>query len=758
VSEVGALRICSMLLSAKSIPATTRKRLDPHELVTVSAALQSEYEADGWVLEKALKRGVKMRRLKAHDVAFEDRVWATFASLNFPALNADRRFILAYGGSPNERKQIDVFVADEEVVLVIECKSAARPASHAFKSEIEAIQGTRQGIIRAIQAEFPKRKIKFVLATNNYVVSPATLDRIEAADIIHLDEDAIDYYLDLAKHLGKAARFQLLGRLFAGTKIPGLEPAVSAIEGRMGGHKYYAFMIEPARLLKLAYILHRDKANSLLMPTYQRIIKKARLRKVSDFVENGGFFPNSIVLNIEAGRRGLRFDRASTVGDGAKLGTLHLPQTFRSAYVIDGQHRLYGYADSELAATELIPVVAFVSLPRAEQVRLFMQINENQKAVPKNLRNTLNADLLWSSDDLSERARALRLRLAQHLEEKKTSPLHGRIIVGEDRATELRCITIDALSRGVDRGRFIGSFTSTEIKEAGSFYRGDQEATFDQVAAFLELALSRLREGLESQWSLGRAEGGFVFMNNGVESFLRVLGDVVDHLIVREKVDPLKEPAVDVYAEVEPYIDVIVEFLGNLPRDESQELRRQYGSAGGAQYWRKLQEALATSVPDFEPPGLAEYLADQDKKFNTEAFGIIRDIELFLKRDIRTKLEDQFGTAWFKRGVPVKVYREASTLAIEKNRELDSTDEVEPWDCLHIRDYQQILQNDHALWVERFATTYTRPEDEGKPGGWKAKTNWLAELNRIRNENDHTYSVKESEYDLLVSLKTWLGV
>ena len=29
----------------------------------------------------------------------------------------------------------------------------------------------------------------------------------------------------------------------------------------MGGHKYYSFSIEPERLLKLGYILHRSKAN-----------------------------------------------------------------------------------------------------------------------------------------------------------------------------------------------------------------------------------------------------------------------------------------------------------------------------------------------------------------------------------------------------------------------------------------------------------------------------------------------------------------
>ncbi|MGK0747779.1 DGQHR domain-containing protein, partial [Yokenella regensburgei] len=87
----------------------------------------------------------------------------------------------------------------------------------------------------------------------------------------------------------------------------------------------------------------------------------------------------------------------------SKLGILHLPNIYRSAYIIDGQHRLYGYANSEYAASNTVPVVAFVDLDKKEQVKLFMDINENQKAVSKNLRTTLQADLLWESDNVAER-------------------------------------------------------------------------------------------------------------------------------------------------------------------------------------------------------------------------------------------------------------------------------------------------------------------------------------------------------------------
>ena len=51
--------------------------------------------------------------------------------------------------------------------------------------------------------------------------------------------------------------------------------------------------------------------------------------------------------------------------------------------VIDGQHRLYGLFDAD--NTYEIPVVIFVGLTSAEEVRLFIDINTTQKGVPSAL-------------------------------------------------------------------------------------------------------------------------------------------------------------------------------------------------------------------------------------------------------------------------------------------------------------------------------------------------------------------------------------
>ncbi|MFI5562044.1 DGQHR domain-containing protein [Amycolatopsis japonica] len=697
-----------------------------------------------------------MRKVKPHDIAFEDRVWAAFAKLHFTAINKGRYLNIQYGKADGQIRQVNVFAADEDVLLVVECKSSETVRTLQLKKEIEAIHEQRAGILREVKREFANHKVKFILATNNIGVSAQTAERIAAADVVHMDDDVVDYYIELAEHLGRAARYQLLGSLFAGTRIPNLDAEVVAIEAKMGGHKYYSFSIEPERLLKLAYILHRNKANTNLMPTYQRLVKKARLKNVAAFVESGGYFPNSLILSLDAGRRGPQFDPFPRHLGDTRAGILHLPQTYRAAYVIDGQHRLYGYADSYRAGNDLIPVVAFVDLERADQVRLFMQINENQQAVPKNLRNTLNADLLSESLDLREQIRALKLQIAQQLGESKASPLYGRILIGENNKTATRCITIDAVSRGLERANFLGSFTKTEVREWGTFYRGSNDATLGPLLDYLSQCFSYICERLDLQFRLGSAEGGFVFINNGIESLIRIFGDIADHLIGKNGYDSRQISPSELFAEAKFYLDPMIAMLSALSPAQGKEYRGLYGSGAGTKYWRRLQLAIHAERQDFDPPGLSEYLEGEEKQFNTESFEMISSIEHFLKDDIRQRLQDEYGSQWFKRGVPKKIQLEAGRRAVEKNVDRPPGEEVEAWDCLYIIEYQTILQQSSELWKRLFEKRYTRPGDENLPGTWKQRSGWFRQLNELRNDIAHGRSITSDGHDFLVTLSTWL--
>ncbi|MBF6178427.1 DGQHR domain-containing protein [Nocardia otitidiscaviarum] len=704
-----------------------------------------------------MKTAVKMRKPKSSDERFLDRTWAIFAKLGFACMSSDLG--ITQWLADESPRSLDIFAADDEVALIILCRYFDEYKTQNFRSDIEYLQQRRERIISRVRAELPGRKIKFILAAGNCDVTSQTSAALESAQIAFMDEDILEYYRELTGHLGKAAKYQLLGSLFANQKIPGLEPRVSAIEARMGGHTYYSFVIDPERLLKIAYILHRTKANQDLMPTYQRLIRRPRLAAISKFVEGGGFFPNCLILNIDSGRRGgIRFDiQGGQIPDSAsRIGTLYLPQSYRAAYVIDGQHRLYGYANSQRARSDLIPVVAFVDLDRAEQVRIFMQINENQQAVHKGLRNTLNADLLSDSPNLRDKVRSLVLQVAQQLGETKSSPLYGRVLVGESVRSPIRCITIDAIKRGIERANYLGVFGRSEVVRAGTFYLGSNELTREPLVEFLELCLAYVRDGLRSQWELGSAEGGFVFINNGIESLLRIFSDAVDHVVGDRESSPFSINPSKVFGEIKFLLDPMIKHLQVLSPEERLEYRKQYGSGGSTRYWRRLQIAINSEVPEFNPPGLAEYITNETNQFNSESAEMVRELEHFLKRDIRNRLEDEFGSNWFRMGVPRPVQVNAGKLAVDKNVERGAGEEVEPWDCLYLLDYQRILIHDHARWKSLFEKRYTKPGDERARGSWKERTNWLEKLNGIRNEVVHGGSVKESDYEFLITLKTWL--
>lgn len=415
---------------------------------------------EGWEEFKSYKNDkyVGVRKNKKFDEVFEDRVWCLFEKLGFSYMNKDRYFDMSYDfQNPNITQQIDVFAADDETVIIVECKAAETIKDGVFKKPLEAFHGQMDGLRKEVHKKFPKAKVKFIWATHNFIISQADQTKMREWDIAHFSDSVINYYYELVKHLGTCARYQLLGNLFANQDIRNMDDRIPAIQGEMGGHKYYSFSIEPERLLKIGYVLHRNEANKNMMPTYQRLIKKKRLSDVQKFINNGGYFPNSLIISIDSGGKGLQFDLSGTKVEGAhsRLGVLHLPKKYRSAYIIDGQHRLYGYSDSDYATTDSIPVVAFVDLDRQEQIKLFMDINENQKAVPKTLRVTLNADMLWDSPDYNERRQALRSKIAQMFGEEETSPLLGRVVIGEDEKSSIKCITVEAIQTALKKCNFL---------------------------------------------------------------------------------------------------------------------------------------------------------------------------------------------------------------------------------------------------------------------------------------------------------------
>ena len=756
MNEELKVELLNELISENEIAKELRlRKLDSYSesFLNGSGAL-NEKLAQGWEVRAELKTKTKLFKKKPYDIAFRDKVWTLFASLGFKLLNKDSSFSIPYDKKDrNQFHYADVFAKDDETVLIVDCRSSLKDKMGDFSKDLDEMKTKKLGIMNTISALFPstKPKFKYILATSRLGISEEDVNRLESIDGIQFSEEIIDYYYMLYSQIGIAARYQLLGTLFAGHEIPDLENKIPAIEGRMGGHIYYSFSIEPEKLLKIGFVLHRNKANENMMPTYQRLIKKNRLKEIHAFIEEDkGYFPNSIIINIVSDKnKKLVFDQSNTQVPNAisRVGVLHLPKKYRSAYIIDGQHRLYGYANSQYKSTNTVPVVALVNLERSEQVRLFMQINENQKAVPKDLRNTLDADLLWDSDSYLDQIRALKSKIAINLGENRKSPFFGKVSIGEDK----RAITTEHISLALNKSNFLGKVKKYEIEKLGTFYTGDLDKAYDNISDYLFRCFGYIKERLEDIWD---QEGNIIVINKGFYGITLLLNDIVNHLysIGRVKSTSNVKP---IYDETQTYLDTIIHFYKDLEEVKVNELRTAYGTSGDAKYWRTLQLALRENHPEIHYDGLDEYLKREEKENNEKAFKLIREIEsTFLKDRIKERLEGEFGKNWFKKGVPEKIYSDATLLAAKKNRDIENEDdEKDPWDQLHLIDYREIVLKN---WQKLFEKQFTKPGEEKLPGGKEAKTKWMVELNRIRNENDHTYYVTEEELSFIEEIHDWL--
>ena len=730
-----------------------KKLLEIEKQMNLRDSLKSSNESEGWKVEKEYKTSIWFSKLKSHDIAFEDKVWYMFSVLGFKVLNSDRNFAIPYdkkGGT----QQIDVFAKEDGTVLYVECKSKEEASTTVsnFKEPLEAWKEKKEGLEKNITKLFEGEKLKkkFLFVTNKIKVGEKDTERIKDLGAIHLDERRVDYFLALYQQLGSAARYQFLSFIFEGYEIPGLDNKIPAIRGKMGGYTYYTFNIEPEKLLRIAYVLHRNKAHENMMPTYQRLIKRSRLTKIKQFVKDQGFFPNSLLISIDSktkkGYKDLRFDPSELqVADSiSKIGVLHLPNKFASAYIIDGQHRLYAYSDVEYSQTNTIPVVAFVNLAKEEQINLFMQINENQKAIPKSLRVTLNADLLWTSDNLKNQFEALWGKISIALGEDFDSIFYDYITTGEDNRT---LTPRGAFYLGLNKGsrKLIGKVNKTEVEEYGVFYNGNIENTYNLLVKLFKNVFEYLTTNLPKEWNL--KGDSLLFVNKGVAAIIMLLGDIYHHNIENKKIkykvkkDLINEGNFEIIKE---YLDHVIRYVKTIPADKKQILKLEKGDRGPIKYWRYFQQAISDEVSSFKPEGLKEYMEEESLNLNGEAADICLRIETILCKYSQYLLEKRFTEEWaWKKGVPEDVQTKAQILMINKNRTEKKEDETNEWQNLNLIHHAKIAKTNWKYkhkekQFDLFSSLMTMDFEEHKSNvGKEAALKWLDTINKIRNKSAH---------------------
>ena len=236
-----------------------------------------------------------------------------------------------------------------------------------------------------------------------------------------------------------------------------------SVQVRQHGQQFYLFAAPAKKLFQILEINQRDSDKD---EGYQRTLSAARLRSVSNFVDEKNLIAPAIVVSLNSAK----FDEHSE--------ELLIPQSKTSGWVIDGQHRLAGA--KEASRNIELAVVAFLDLDTEKQIFQFVTINQTAKGVPKSLYYDLLKHLPPSKTPANI-AKDKAVDIATQLKLDEVSPFFTRITINAPQAG--RSISLNNFVRKVapliqsnpDRSPISSFNLSEQTKIVDNYFKGLRE-------------------------------------------------------------------------------------------------------------------------------------------------------------------------------------------------------------------------------------------------------------------------------------------
>lgn len=703
-----------------------RLRSRPYVVRSIPTLLVPEEEAKGWIQKQANKTTVVMRKDKPHSTWLEDRLWSLLYRMQFSHLSGKggQRIVLDPKNPDSTDNQIDVMAVDNEITLAFECKSQAKVGKlTTFQEDLAKFAKHRERISQDVRARFGndgKRPVILVMLLNNVALSDEDRQRAEMDKVILLEEQDLLYYEQLVSHVGEAAKYQMFASLIPNRTVPQLEIKLPAIKSRLGKTNCYTFSITPEALLKIAFVSHRMRGKATDVDTYQRMINKGRLKKIGDYISKGGVFPTNIVVNLS---KTPQFDQSIKEENPDKtygvLGIATLKPNYGSAWVIDGQHRLYAYSGHPRASKDVLSVLAFDNLPADEQAKMFTDINAEQKSVPQSLLRELYAELNWNAPDDMVKATAISSKAVQQLGADMGSPFYRRIKKADVTKDAMTCISFGSLCQALEKSKMHIAHRAKGGTEYGPLWANDSDSTVKRTVFILKRWFQAIRELNEGWWDLGSAPGGGIAMGDGVTVCVMVLDSVLQFLQGKgEKLRFVSDKAL--FDKIEDHAIALATYLESLDIDQRKHFRELRGSQGHVRAKHECQRGMQLQLHDFAPQGLDKFMELDSAQTSQQAAAIVQEIEHKLHKTIVEELKDQSGTDkkdWWQQ-VPMTIRVEAAKRYEQDNRQRGSEEEY-----LELGDYRPIIEDNWGTFESLFAY--------GK-GNKRKRLQWILEVIDIK--------------------------
>lgn len=307
----------------------------------------------------------------------------------------------------------------------------------------------------------------------------------------------------------------------------------------------FVFPLQPASLLPISRVLRRDSLPALFDPVnpdrnpkYQRVLIKKKLTDLRRLIKSVGAsfaFPTALLALCSGG---CHIDPTN--------GELLLPAEFGSLEIIDGQHRLFAYATSELSESiKKDSRLVVIAVKFADEVgddaqawaaRMFIDINTKQTRVRRDLQMIIKYELGEQSSEALAAGVLLKLNDSGPLENMlnvgATSPRESiqinTIVSRLKTLCDLK--SLRRLEKAAKRRRLKLLNGNTQILDAG------MESEFvDAMATSLRWFTVRLQQTFEADWNA--PEDSALLSAKYLAAFFGCLGNLMSAGKTRQQVD-----------------------------------------------------------------------------------------------------------------------------------------------------------------------------------------------------------------------------
>lgn len=183
----------------------------------------------------------------------------------------------------------------------------------------------------------------------------------------------------------------------------------------MGAVEIYTFPMQVKDLVKISYVAVRGRDEE--EGAVQRVLNRKRISSIKQYILDGNMFINTFVINWNDANYKPQFCD----------GKIEIPLVDSVAQLLDGQHRLEGLKEAmkvnQSIGEKQILVSMVIGLGTKEAAKIFININSEQKPVPK----SLIFDLYGITDDEKNFAITRSDDIAKELNENVDSPYYNLI-------------------------------------------------------------------------------------------------------------------------------------------------------------------------------------------------------------------------------------------------------------------------------------------------------------------------------------------